>query len=175
MIKRLTCFCFYGLFPFRTKYPALLLAGILFFQFNAFSQEKVFSKYTDLSRFAFAKQKDSLKKAWAVPSIFKDKKTQSKYAEIWKSRTDFLLDGIEGNDFVYNQEIVDYVNGIINQLIAANKTLIPAHPLLLIDRNESMNAYAIGGNVLAVNLGLIRYVNTREERATPFFRKIILC
>lgn len=149
----------------KIKYAALVFGGALFFHFNAIGQETGMSKYTDLSRFSFAKQKDSLKKAWDVPRIYKDKKTQSKYAEIWKSRTDFLLDAIEGNDFLYNKEIVDYVNGIITELITANKSLISNRPLLLIDRNESVNAYAIGGNVLAVNLGLIRYVNTREELA----------
>ncbi len=50
-------------------------------------------------------------------------------------------------------------------MIAANKGLIPVRPLLFLDRNESVNAYAIGGNVLAVNLGLIAYVNSREELA----------
>lgn len=154
-----------GNFLCMAKYALLVFAGILLFQLNAYSQEKAFSTYPDLSRFSFAKQKDSLRKAWTVPTVFKNKKTQSEYADIWKSRTDFLLDAIEGNDFVYNKEIIDYVNSIITDLIAANKSLIAVHPLLLIDRNESVNAYAIGGNVLAINLGLIAYVNTREELA----------
>ena len=164
-MKRLLNPAYYSIFIYKIKYVALVFAGVLFFHFNALAQEKAFSKYSDLSRFSFAKQKDSLKKAWDVPKIYKDKKTQSKYAEIWKSRTDFLLDAIEGNDFLYNKEIVDYVNGIITELISANKGLVPTRPLLLIDRDESVNAYAIGSNVLAVNLGLIRYVNTREELA----------
>ena len=163
MIKRITYRSFYRISIYEALCAALVLAAILFFQSNAFSQEKAFSTYTDLSRFSFAKQKDSLKKAWVVPTVYKNKKTQNKYAEIWKSRTDFLLDAIEDNDFIYNKEIVDYVNDVITQLITANKSLIPIRPLLLIDRNASVNAYAIGGNVLAVNLGLIRYVNTREE------------
>ena len=155
----------YSIFARRIKSTAFVFASVLLFHFTAVSQEKAFSKYTDLSRFAFAKQKDSLKKAWAVPTIYKDKKIQSKYAEIWKSRTDFLLDAIESNDFLYNKEIFDYVNGVITELIMANKGLVPARPLLFIDRNESVNAYAIGGNVLVVNLGLISYINTREELA----------
>ncbi|MFZ1800367.1 MAG: M48 family metalloprotease [Chitinophagaceae bacterium] len=165
MIKHLINGSFHVLFARKIKCAILIFVGIFFSHLQAFSQEKAFSTYSDLSRFSLAKQKDSIKKAWTVPTIFKDKKTQNEYAEIWKSRTDFLLDGIEGNDFVYNKDIVDYVNGIITDLIAANKTLIQVQPLLLIDRNESVNAYAIGGNVLAINLGLLAYVNTREELA----------
>jgi hypothetical protein len=37
--------------------------------------------------------------------------------------------------------------------------------LLLIDRNASVNAYAVGRNLLAVNLGLISFVQSREELA----------
>ncbi len=165
MIKRLFNISFHGFFVEKIKCATFICAGILFSHLQAFSQEQTFSTYSDLSSFSYAKQKDSLKKAWTVSTIFKDKKTQNEYAEIWKSRTDFLLDGIEGNDFVYNKDIVDYVNGIITDLIAANKTLIPVQPLLLIDRNESVNAYSIGGNMLAINLGLIAWVNTREELA----------
>ncbi len=156
---------FNTIFTDKIKSATLIFIAILFFQCNVFSQENEFSKYSDLSKFAFAKQKDSLKKSWAVPATYKNKKTQTKYAEIWKGRTDFLLDAIEGNDFLYNKEIFDYLNDLITQLIAGNKDLIPIRPLLLIDRNESVNAYAIGGNVIAVNLGLMRFVQTREELA----------
>ena len=165
MIKHLINEAFHVLFTRKIKCAILILVGVLSSHLQAFSQEKAFSTYSDLSRFSFAKQKDSIKKAWTVSTIFKDKKTQNEYAEIWKSRSDFLFDGIEENDFVYNKDIVDYVNGIITDLIVANKTLIQVQPLLLIDRNESVNAYSIGGNVLAINLGLIAYVNTREEMA----------
>ncbi len=151
---------------FTSKKLILLFVFFLaFFQNKSYAQEKPFSAYADLSRFAFAKQKDSLKKAWVCPAVYKDKKTQAKYVEIWDSRTSFLIDAIQGNNFIYNKEIIAYVNGIISELTAANKDLIKGNPLLLIDRSESVNAYAIGGNVLAVNLGLISYVTTREELA----------
>jgi predicted Zn-dependent protease len=43
--------------------------------------------------------------------------------------------------------------------------MIKVKPLLLIDRSSSVNAYALGGNVIAVNLGLIDFAKTREELA----------
>lgn len=41
--------------------------------------------------------------------------------------------------------------------------MIPAKPMLLIDRSSSVNAYAIGNNIIAVNLGLIVFSRSREE------------
>src|SRR5581483_10894673 len=47
----------------------------------------------------------------------------------------------------------------------ANHSLVPVKPFVLIDRSSSVNAYAVGSNVLAVNLGLITFSQTREELA----------
>ncbi len=154
-----------SIFMPSVKSVFLLTFVLIFLQLNTAAQQKSFSNFTDLSRFSFAKQKDSLKKAWACPAIYKDKKTQNKYAEIWNGRTSFLLDAIEGNNYVYHKEIEEYINSIINEIAAGNKNLVPVKPLLLIDRSESVNAYAVGGNVIAVNLGLISFANSREELA----------
>ncbi|HEX8331304.1 MAG TPA: M48 family metallopeptidase, partial [Segetibacter sp.] len=54
---------------------------------------------------------------------------------------------------------------IINEIVAANPKLIPVKPILFIDRSPSVNAYAIGGNIIAVNLGLLSFVEYREELA----------
>jgi len=121
--------------------------------------------YQQLSKTFYGKQKDSLKKAWVCPDIYKNKATQKKYKEIWESRTDFITDAIETQNYVYEPELYNYIQGIIKQLARANPNEIPVMPLLLIDRSASPNAYATGGNVLAVNLGLIYFAKSREEIA----------
>src|SRR5580693_676949 len=121
--------------------------------------------YQQLSKSFYGKQKDSLKKAWVCPDIYKNKGTQKKYKELWDSRTDFITGAIETQNYVYEPELYNYINDIIRQLARANPKEIPVLPLLLIDRSSSPNAYAVGGNVLAVNLGLIYFAKTREEIA----------
>jgi Zn-dependent protease with chaperone function len=121
--------------------------------------------YQDLSHFYYSKQRDSLKKAWICPSSFKDKAAQKKYKEIWDTRTDGITGAINGDDYVHDNEVYDYVDAIVRQITDANRQLVPEKPFLLIDRSHWVNAYAVGGNLLAVNLGLITFSTSREELA----------
>lgn len=142
---------------------------IIFFTAIPFCSLKAQTKppytYQQLSKFFYGKQKDSLKKAWACPNIYSNKAIQKKYNEIWNSRTEFITSAIEDQNFVYEPGLLNYVQGIISQLALANPQDIPVPPLLLIDRSSSPNAYAVGGNVIVVNLGLIYFAKSREEIA----------
>jgi Zn-dependent protease with chaperone function len=121
--------------------------------------------YQDLSRFYYSRQKDSLKKAWACPDAFKEKAAQKKYKEIWDNRTEWVTNYIATDAYVHDKEIGDYVQSIVNELVTSNRSLLPISPLVLLDRDASVNAYAVGGNFLAVNLGLVAWCQTREELA----------
>lgn len=129
------------------------------------AQNKTLYAYQDLSKFYFKSQKDSLKKSWVCAQVFTDKATQKKYKEIWDSRTDFIADAIDNNDFIYDVDLYNYINGIISDLKKSNATLLTQSPFLIIDRSSSVNAYALGGNVIAVNLGLFTFAQSREEMA----------
>lgn len=133
------------------------------FSYCSIAQNHNLYTYQDLSKFSFSKQKDSLKKNWICPQVFKDKATQKKYKEIWDSRTEFITSAIDDNDFINDGDIYNYVNGLIADLTKANPAYLKQKPLLLIDRSASANAYAVGGNVIAVNLGLITFVKSKEE------------
>jgi hypothetical protein len=101
------------------------------------SQTKLLYSYQDLSHVYYQKQKDSLTKTWICPVIYKEKNTQKKYKEIWDERTLFLIRAIENDNYVHDNEVYSYVDGIITQLVQANKQMIPVKPLLLIDRSSS--------------------------------------
>ncbi|WP_207514537.1 M48 family metalloprotease [Longitalea luteola] len=128
-----------------------------------FSQSRSLYSFQDLSHLYYKKQKDSLAKAWTCPSVYKERSTQKKYKEIWDDRTSFFTGAIQGDNYIHDTEVYTYVDGIINQIVQANKQLIPVKPMLLIDRSASVNAYAIGNNIIAVNLGLIVFSKSREE------------
>jgi hypothetical protein len=148
-----------------TTVKTLLFCVLLSFIGSTYSQAQNLYNYQELSHLYYQKQKDSLKKAWICPVAFKDKAAQKKYKEIWDSRTDNLIGSINGDDYVHDRDVYAYVAGIVQQIANANPQLFPEPCLLLLDRSASINAYAVGGNVLAVNLGLISFAQSREELA----------
>jgi hypothetical protein len=151
------------MFPFNPRSACIL--AFLFILTSAHAQRQRMYTYQDLSKSYYKKQKDSLENAWKCPSVFDDRSTQKKYREIWDERTRFITKSIDDNDYVYEKEVVTYVYGIIDQLMKANPSHVKSRPLLLIDRSASVNAYAVGNNLLAVNLGLISFCRSREELA----------
>ena len=140
-------------------------AALLISSAGAYAQDNGLYTYQDLSHFYYAKAKDSIRKSWSCPEAFKERAAQKKYREIWDQRTDAITAAINDDDYVHDKEVYNYVDGIIKQISDANHSLVPAKPFLLIDRSSSVNAYAVGGNVLAVNLGLITFSQSREELA----------
>lgn len=149
----------------RLLTKSLLAVYSLLLVFQAAAQNKGLYQYHDLSSFYYKDKKDSLKKAWACPAIFKQKETQKKYKELWDGRSQFLTDAISNNSYIHDKVVYNYVQDIVNQLVKANASMIPVPPFLLVDRSSSVNAYAVGNNIIAVNLGLVVYARTREEIA----------
>jgi hypothetical protein len=151
---------------FRSPGARSLIWALLIFPLaELHAQSQSLYSYQELSHLFYARQKDSLKKAWACPSFYKQKETQKKYKEFWDERTDFITGAITADNYVHDKDICNYIQGIIDQIVAANRNLLPERPLLLLDRSPSVNAYSTGGNLIAVNLGLISFARSREELA----------
>ncbi|MDQ3277689.1 MAG: peptidase M48 Ste24p, partial [Bacteroidota bacterium] len=145
----------------RGKRPAhavyLLFAFIpLFSLAPVFAQNSLYS-FQDLSQTAYARQRDSLKGAWTCPALYTEKATQKKYRELWEARTEFITAAINDQQYLAEKEIYAYLAGILDQLQKGNTTQISQKPLLLVDRSAAVNAYATGGNLIAVNLGLLHF------------------
>src|ERR1700728_3988219 len=87
---------------------------------KAFSQDQSLYNYQDLSHLYYQKQKDSLKKAWVCPTLFKDKDGQRQYKAIYDGRTDFLLAAITNDDYVHDHEVYPYIAAIVRQIADAN-------------------------------------------------------
>lgn len=149
--------------PVLLRHACLLLglcAGV-----QLYAQQKPIYNYQDLSHIFYAYQKDSIKKNWVCPSLYKQKETQKKYKEIWDSRTSFITEAIEQKGFVRDVELHSYIQAIVNDIVRANPAYFTKQPILLIDRSASVNAYTIGLDIIAVNTGLITFARCREEIA----------
>jgi Zn-dependent protease with chaperone function len=143
----------------------LLFCILLSLLYTANGQSQTLYSYQDLSHLYYQAQKDSLKKAWVCPDAFKERDTQKKLREFWDQRTENISNAIINDDYVHDQDVYNYVAGIVRQISAANPQLVTFDDLVLLDRSPSVNAYTVGGHVLAVNLGLIVFSRTREELA----------
>src|SRR5450631_3929301 len=142
------------------KLPACALLILLFT--GLYTEAQSLYSYQELSHLFYSRQKDSLKKAWICPVLYKQKETQKKYKEFWDGRTDFITGAISSDNFVHDRDICNYIQDIIDQIVRANKQYLPERPFLLLDRSPSVNAYSTGGNLIAVNLGLISFAQSRE-------------
>ena len=158
-------------FNFGRSQTSFMLRAALVFPVLCFAwsvvraQNQPLYTYQQLSNSYYVTQKDSLKKAWVCPDISTNRDVEKKFKELWTDRTNFLVSAFENQHFIYEPELNRYLQGIIDQLIAANPGYFSARPLLLIDRSPVANAYALGNNVLVINLGLICFCRTREELA----------
>jgi len=149
----------------RAKIHLALWAASLLLSLGANAQSGSLYSYQDLSHFYYSKQRDSIKKAWVCPNSFKDKAAQKKYKEVWDNQVESVISSINADDYVHDNEVYPYVDALVRQITDANRQLIPIRPFILIDRSPSANAYAVGGNILAINLGMITFASTREELA----------
>src|SRR6201992_871388 len=112
----------------------------LFVCASALAQPISLYSYQDLSHFYYSKQKDSLKGAWSCPDAFKEKATQKKYKEIWEGRTEWVTGYIANDAYVHDKEVCDYLQSVVNQLVVANRQLLPVSPLVMLDRDPAVNA-----------------------------------
>jgi Zn-dependent protease with chaperone function len=144
---------------------ALVISVLLFSWSFVRAQNQPLYTYQQLSNTYYASQKDSLKKAWVCPDVSSSRDVQKKFKELWTDRTNFLVSAIENQHFIYEPQVHLYLQSIIDELIAANPQRFSGRPFLLIDRSPVANAYALGSNVLVINMGLICFARTREELA----------
>lgn len=151
---------------------ALVLLAFSFFWSYVSAQNQTLYTYQQLSDKYYVTQKDSLKKAWVCPDVSSDRAVQKKFKELWDDRTTFVVSAIEKQNFVYEPELQQYLQGIVDQLIAANPQHFTGRPLLLVDRSPVANAYALGSNILVINMGLIYFAQTREELALTFAHEL---
>jgi hypothetical protein len=85
--------------------PILLQVLLMAAFICAKAQNGYLYNYQQLSHLYYSGQRDSIKKAWTCPSAFSNKTTQKKYKEIWDSRTAFLLEAIDNDNFVRDQQV----------------------------------------------------------------------
>ncbi|RYF98586.1 MAG: peptidase M48 Ste24p, partial [Chitinophagaceae bacterium] len=151
-------------------HPKNLYFSILFFALLALScvesvAQDISYGYKDLSSFYYGDQQSALRKLKPDGSVFSDKKAQKKYAELIDDQRQSIINGFEQNNFVRQKEISSYLESIAVSLQKSNPALLPVTPLILLDRSDIVNAYALGNNIIVINAGLLLFVQSREELA----------
>jgi len=146
-------------------FPKALFTCICYSILFAFNLSAQPYSYKHLSSSYYSKQKDSLKKNLICPVSYTQKNTQKQYKEFWTERLDQTCLNIENDNYLYAPAINAYLEGIVQQLCLANKEVIDKKPLVLVDRSSVANAYTPGNYIICVNMGIVDFVETREELA----------
>jgi hypothetical protein len=138
---------------------------ILFIAYKSCGQ--IIKSYTadQLSGNSYGKFADSLQKQKNCPKLISDKKTQSDFEKSWQSRNEQLAKDLKNNDYVKDNVVLPYVQQIVDNIIAGNKTIIPYRFTVLLDRSSVANATSFGEHIISVNAGIILGSKCREELA----------
>ncbi len=121
--------------------------------------------FTDLGGKYYLTLQNEIRKNKPAAAIFSDKKAQKKYTELHDERRKTIISGFTENNFVYQKDIADYLAAIAADLQKSNTSLFPEQPVILLDRSDVVNAYALGDNIVVINMGLLLFVQSREELA----------
>ncbi len=128
-------------------------------------QGKLPYSFTDLGGRYYSALQNDIRKSKPATAIFSDKKAQKKYTELNDERRKTIINGFTENNFVYQKDILDYLAAIAADLQKSSKSLFPEPPIILLDRSDVVNAYALGDNIVVINMGLLLFVQSREELA----------
>lgn len=144
-----------------------LLLNVIILTLWSFSangqNENNYYKYSQLSSIQYKNYRDSLKKYWECPNVFKNKSTQKEYESYWSERSGSLTKAIDNNDFIKDSILYPYLFQLTTELTKASPDLFPYPVFLLLDRSNIPNAYAIGEHIIAINAGLVMAAKSKEE------------
>lgn len=102
-------------------------------------------------------------------SINKDISTKSSkektiLKEIYSEIQESFLEKIDGNDFICSNDINQYLQGLMNEVLIKNN-IKPEGYKILLSKNSEINAYNTGDGTVVVNYGLFLAVDNEDELA----------
>lgn len=146
--------------------PIIIIAVVYCSVLNpSFAQIIKSYNFNQLSSNSYKTFSDSLKKIKKFPIAFENKKIQKDFEIRWKAKYEYIANALDNNNYVKDDLVLPYIEGILNQLVANNKILIPFNVTLLLDRTSVANATSFGDHIISVNAGIILGVQSREELA----------
>lgn len=111
---------------------------------------------------AFAENKFLEDKAWAKQT-YSNKDVRYKVLESLEGRFEAFKEMLEDGTLISDGELVDYVQGILNDVALSMGETKHFHVLLV--RRESPNAFNAGDDFIFVHLGLLTRLNSADELA----------
>lgn len=118
-----------------------------------------------LSSNCYEKFADSLLKQKNCPKLISDKKTQKDFEKSWFSRNEQISKDLKNNNYIKDDIVLPYIQQIVDNIISSNKSIIPYHFTVLLDRSGVANATSFGEHIISVNAGIILGSQSREELA----------
>lgn len=76
-----------------------------------------------------------------------------------------FIEGIEDSTYVFDENISKYLNSILKEIYASNKSLNSKDFYFFLDKSPIPNAACYGNGIYTINLGLFNFVNSDDELA----------
>lgn len=76
-----------------------------------------------------------------------------------------FIEKIKDSSFVFNAEINNYLNSILNEIYNSNQITDKQEFYFFLDKSQIPNAACYGNGIFTINLGLFNFVNSDDELA----------
>lgn len=93
------------------------------------------------------------------------KKYKKLYKEFYNNRYEQLQAKITEKHYLYDEELLEYVNGILDEIYEANPRIPKEKIRIFIDRGPTANAYCTGEGTIAINIGLLHLLENESQLA----------
>lgn len=77
----------------------------------------------------------------------------------------YFQDEVKSKNFVFNTVFNKYVNNVVDQILKSNSLNYP-NLKILVEKNNTPNAYCMGDGTLVVNMGLFYWVDNQDQFAS---------
>src|SRR5688572_11946121 len=121
--------------------------------------------------YSFQKDDSTLKKSWYDLSIKKKdqllstvkKDELNEYKKLYNERLDEVKLLVKTSRSVTDPEVNGYLQSIVQKIIAANPSLKGTDARVFFSRDWWPNAYSVGDGTIAVNAGLLIFLENEAE------------
>jgi hypothetical protein len=145
---------------------------LLIFIWSSFSFYKAQNNYKPIDTADYAERKNFLTTYIKDSELF-NKKQKEKYEgktgrDLSRSLVTFqkyFQDEVKNKNFVFNTPFNQYVNQLVRQILK-NNSLTFSDLKILVEKDNTPNAYCMGDGTLVVNMGLFSWVDNEAQLAS---------
>ena len=84
--------------------------------------------------------------------------------KVYNERKNWIIDQLKDEQFIFDSQIQEYLEGILDTIATKNEYR-GSNLKILVNKSAVPNASCFGDGILVINLGLFRYLDTKDQLA----------